>query len=109
MIYLGTIALTGSDFKTSKTGDAAATATPFEIPAGVERLVLQPSAATILATTLLYSATPDGGTTAAAAAMLQLGGVNSILDVGINSGFAVQLVCRKTDAGAGTVKVFGVG
>jgi hypothetical protein len=103
MIYLGTIANAGSDVVNNRT-----TAAPFTIPGGTRALRLQPSAATQMAAT---KGGDDSTFLPAATDMLQLGGANSVIDVPINSTgvpTALTLAIRKTDAGAGTCKVFAI-
>lgn len=113
MRYLGTIANAGTDVLNNST-----TAAPFTIPAGTTRLFLQPSAATMQAATAPNSAAFLPATTD----MIQLGAANSIneLPVPWSHGYTASypagvlvvagptLAVRKTDAGAGTTKVFGV-
>ena len=101
MVYLGTIANAGSDVVNNTN-----TAIPFVIPAGV-RLFVQPSAAT------QQAAIGSGGSFApATGAMLQLGAANSIQEIPVPYGLTTfqgstpVLAIRKTDAGAGTCKVF---
>lgn len=105
MIFLGTIANAGSDVKNNSN-----TAAPFVIPTGVTMLRLQPSAATMMASVALGdnpSFAPN------ATDQLQLGGANSFNDLPIpgtaaRPGVVFQLAVRKTDAGAGTTKVFAL-
>ena len=105
MIYLGTIANLGSDVV-----DNTNTAAPFTIPAGTTRLFVQPSAATQMAAVGLAAAFAP-----AATAMLQLGAANSIQEIPVSyqltgqKGINPVLAIRKTDAGAGTCKVFAAG
>lgn len=105
MIYLGTIASVGSDVLNNTT-----TAVPFTIPAGTTRLFVQPSAATMMAA--VGTALPFAP---AATDMLQLGAANSIQELPVSwertAGKALSpvLAIRKTDAGAGTTKVFAAG
>lgn len=110
MRYLGTINNAGSDVVNNST-----TSTPFAIPAGCNALVLQPSAATMMAATSSNNAT----FLPAANNMLQLGAINSVNNIPLMWNEAVggygsanlgpTLAVRKTDAGAGTTLVFGVG
>jgi hypothetical protein len=105
VIYLGTIANLGSDVVNNLN-----TAAPFTIPPGVTALRIQPSAATQLASA---KAGADAAFLPAATDMLQLGGANSILDVPLSPikfppNVAITLAIRKTDAGAGTCKVFAI-
>lgn len=103
MRYLGTIANAGSDVVNNST-----TAAPFTIPAGVSQLILQPSAATMMAAT----APNNAAFLPAATDMLQLGGALSVNTLPVQfastGGGGPTLAVRKTDAGAGTTKVFGV-
>lgn len=105
MLYLGTIANVGSDVL-----DNTNTASPFTIPAGTTRLFVQPSAATQMAAVGTAAAFAP-----AASAMLQLGAANSIQEIPVSysltSGKALPIILaiRKTDAGAGTCKVFAAG
>ena len=103
MIYLGTIANAGSDVLNNKT-----TASTFVIPPGTQSLRLQPSAATMMAA---VKHADDATFLPAATDMLQLGAANSITDLPVPSPSAVTLTIavRKTDAGAGTTKVFALG
>ena len=102
MIYLGTIANAGSDVL-----DNTNTAAPFTIPAGTTRLFVQPSTATQMA-----SVGTAGAFAPTAAQMLQLGAANSIQEVPVSYNMTTGkqlptvLAIRKTDAGAGTCKVF---
>lgn len=103
MIYLGTIANGGSDVDNNTN-----TAAPFAIPHGTTRLFVQPSAATMMAAV----APTNGAFAPAATDMLQLGAANSITEIPIpqkpdGAYQDVTLAIRKTDAGAGTTKVFG--
>jgi len=105
VIYLGTIANAGSDVINNLT-----TAAPFTIPPGVTCLRIQPSAATQMAA---VKSGADATFLPAATDMLQLGGANSIQDVPIaaikaSPNAALTLAIRKTDAGAGTCKVFAI-
>lgn len=107
MRYLGTINNAGSDVVNNTT-----TSVPFTIPAGTTRLMLQPSAATMQAATSVNNAAFLPATTD----MAQLGAANSFNDVPITWFEAVggygsaqlgpTLAVRKTDAGAGTTKVW---
>jgi hypothetical protein len=105
MIFLGTIANVGSDVL-----DNTNTAAAFAIPAGTARLFVQPSAATMMA-----SVVTAGASAPAAAAMLQLGAANSIQEIPVSYPLTtgkvlpIVLAIRKTDAGAGTTKVFAAG
>ncbi len=105
MIYLGTIANVGSDVL-----DNTNTAAPFTIPAGTARLFVQPSAATQMAAIGTAAAFAPAST-----AMVQLGAVNSIQEIPISyplttgKTLPIVLAIRKTDAGAGTCKVFAAG
>ena len=103
MRYLGTINNAGSDVVNNVT-----TSSPFTIPAGITRLFLQPSAATMQAATAPSNAAFLPATTD----MLQLGAANSVNDIPVqwssSIGAGPTLAVRKTDAGAGTTKVFGV-
>lgn len=103
MRYLGTIANAGSDVVNNST-----TAAPFVIPAGITQLVLQPSAATMQAATAPNNAAFLPATTD----MLQLGAATSINTLPVQwastQPAGTTLAVRKTDAGAGTTKVFGV-
>lgn len=104
MRYLGTIANAGSDVVNNST-----TAAPFAIPSGITRLFLQPSAATMQAATSVNNAAFLPATTD----MLQLGAANSINEIPVAwtatfGSAGPTLAVRKTDAGAGSTKVFGV-
>lgn len=104
MIFLGTIANAGSDVINNKS-----TAAPFTIPTWVEVLRLQPSAATQMASVKLGD---DSSFAPAATDMLQLGGANSVTDIPIPrapGASPITVAIRKTDAGAGTTKVFALG
>jgi hypothetical protein len=109
MIFLGTIANAGSDVVNNTN-----TAAPFTIPAWVQTLRLQPSAATQMVSVVLAN-TPAFAP--AATDMLQLGAANSSTDVPLPRRDeptalllgALTMAIRKTDAGAGTVKVFAIG
>lgn len=108
MIFLGTIANTGSDVVNNKT-----TATPFAIPSGTIALRLQSSATTLLAAVKLGD---DAAFLPAATDMLQLGAANSFNDVPVHGApmlphtpTLVTLAVRKSDAGASTCKVFAIG
>lgn len=109
MIYLGTLASLGSDVVNNST-----TATSFVIPSGTVALRLQPSAATMLAAVKLAA---DAAFLPAATDMLQLGAANSITDLPIPGRpggeprsplSLLTLAVRKSDAGAGTTKVFAI-
>jgi hypothetical protein len=114
MIYLGTIDNAGSDVKNN-----ANTSSAFVIPPGTVALRLQPNAATMMAV-LKYA--DDSAFAPAATAMLQLGAANSFNDLPIwrsadliaiapRVGLLLTpltLAVRKTDAGAGTTKVFAI-
>lgn len=105
MIYLGTIANAGSDVDNN-----TSTAAPFAIPAGTTRLFVQPSAATMMAAVGTADAFAPAATD-----MLQLGAANSVNEIPVSysltTGRALPIVLaiRKTDAGAGTTKVFAAG
>ena len=99
MIYLGTIANVGSDVLNNTD-----TAAPFVIPKGIIRLVVQPSTATFMVAVSVVNAL----FAPAATAMAQLGAANSTLEIPIGAFSEITLASRKTDAGAGTLKVFGV-
>jgi hypothetical protein len=105
VIYLGTIDNAGSDVK-----DNTNTSSTFTIPVGTTRLFVQPSAATHMA-----AVGTAGGFAPAASAMLQLGAASSIQEIPISYALTAGkslvpvLAIRKTDAGAGTTKVFAVG
>jgi len=113
MRYLGTIANAGSDVLNNTN-----TAVPFVIPAGITRLFLQPSAATMMGATSQASA----AFAPAATDMVQLGAANSINELpvpwsqgytatfpsGVLAAAGPTLAVRKTDVGAGTTKVFGI-
>jgi hypothetical protein len=105
MQYLGTIDNAGSDVKNNQN-----TSSPFVIPAGTIALRLQPSAATQMAAMAIVA---DASFAPAAGVMLQLGAANSITDLPIAlpqaRNAAMTLAVRKTDAGAGTTKVFAIG
>lgn len=98
MKYLGTIDNAGSDVKNNATAT-----TPFTIPDGFAAIVVQPSTATFM----VAISTVAAGFLPAATDMLQLGGANSIQSIP-TGGLAITVASRKTDAGAGTLKVFGV-
>ncbi len=109
MIYIGTLNSAGSDCVNNST-----TSAPFTIPSNTVALRLQPSAATMLASVKLVT---DAAFLPAATDMLQLGGVNSVNDLpipGRPGGTPTApiglptLAIRKTDAGAGTCKVFAI-
>lgn len=109
MRYLGTINNAGSDVVNNAT-----TSSPFVIPAGVTRLFLQPSTATMMAATAANNAAflPN------ATDMVQLGAVNSLNELPVAWASSVggygsaqlgpTLAVRKTDATAGNTKVWGV-
>lgn len=112
MIFLGTIANVGTDVLNNTN-----TAVPFTIPAGITQLILQPSAATMMAAV----SANNSSFAPPATSMLQLGAAQSIQSIPIqwaltttgyetNVGAAagITLAVRKTDAGAGITKVFGL-
>ncbi len=95
MFYLGTIDNAGSDVKRNDNAS-----TPFVIPKGTYRLFVQPSAAT-----MMVACTASNTSFApAAGAMFQLGAANSLQEIPCVPGGTIA--SRKTDAGAGTLKVF---
>ena len=106
MIYLGTIDNAGSDVKNNKN-----TSTPFQIPNGATALRLVPSAATMLIATKLDE---DTSFAPAAGAMCPLGTVSTFIDIPLSNYSRpipltlLTLAVRKTDAGAGTTKVFAI-
>jgi hypothetical protein len=105
MIYLGSIVNAGSDVKSNTT-----TANPFSIPSGTTSLRLQPSAATMMASCKHVDDTA-APFAPAATDMLQLGGALSVNDLPLHEDRQIALFAiavRKTDAGAGTTKVFAI-
>ncbi len=105
MIYLGTIDNAGSDVKNNLN-----TSSPFVIPPGTIGLLFQPSAATMMSAVKLAS---DSAFAPASTAMAQLGGASSFNTITLPGdrmvGQAlVTVAVRKTDAGAGTTKVFAI-
>lgn len=94
MIYLGTIDNAGSDVKNNLTAT-----TPFAIPRG--KIVVQPSGATIQ---VASKATSDVAFLPATGNMASLVTANALVEVGYVPGGTIA--SRKTDAGAGTLKVF---
>lgn len=108
MIFLGTLANSGTDVVNNRT-----TAVPFTIPPGATALRLQPSAATQLA---VIKQGDDAAFLPAGTDMLALAGTG-YTDIPIgppgnmtpgNASRPITLAIRKTDAGAGTCKVFAI-
>lgn len=103
MKYLGTIDNAGSDVKNNATASV-----PFSIPPGVHFLVVVPSSATLLIACSRGAASGAGDSSFLPAATDMMP-----LDVA-NKGYGIAcipggtLACRKSDAAAGTLKVFAV-
>jgi hypothetical protein len=95
MLYLGTLEHAGSDLKLNSN-----TAAPFVIPKGTYRLWVQPST-----TTFMVSCTGKNDSfSPTTAQMAKLGAADSLQEVSCIPGGTIA--SRKTDAGAGTLKVF---
>lgn len=75
----------------------------FTVPLGTSRVLLQPSAATMMA-----AASPGSASSFAPirGKMIQLGGANSLTELPCIPGGTIAI--RKTDSGAGTTKVFAI-
>lgn len=95
MIYLGTIDNAGSDVKNNATCSV-----PFALPGTAYRLFVVPSAAT----QLVACTAKNDAFLPAAGAMCQLPTANVPTEISCVPGGTIA--SRKTDAGAGTLKVF---